>query len=54
MFYLLSQYILDQAHGTDWESRVSFLRLFRYITVRSAGGAITSLALSLWLGPLAP
>ena len=51
MFYWLSQYILDQAHGTDWESRVSFLRLFRYITVRSAGAAVTSLALCWWLGP---
>ena len=51
MLYLLSQYIIDQAHGTDWESRVSVLRLFRYITVRSAGGALTALMLCWWLGP---
>ena len=50
MFYL-SQWILDWVHGSDWESRLSFLRLFRYITVRSAGAAITSLILSWWLGP---
>ncbi|HEV2693787.1 MAG TPA: phospho-N-acetylmuramoyl-pentapeptide-transferase [Verrucomicrobiae bacterium] len=51
MLYYLSQHILDWAHGTDWESRVSFLRLFRYITVRSAGAAVTALVLSWWLGP---
>jgi phospho-N-acetylmuramoyl-pentapeptide-transferase len=51
MLYLLSQYILDRAHGSDWESRLAFLRLFRYTTVRSAGAAITALALSWWLGP---
>ena len=51
MFYYLSQQILDWSHGTAWESRLSFLRLFRYITVRSAGAAITALILSWWLGP---
>jgi len=51
MIYYLSQQILEQAHGTDWESRVSFLRLFRYITVRCAGAAVTALVLSWWLGP---
>ena len=51
MLYLLSQYILDWAHGTEWESRLAFLRLFKYITVRSAGAAITSLVLSWLLGP---
>jgi phospho-N-acetylmuramoyl-pentapeptide-transferase len=51
MLYLLSQQILDWAHGSDWESRLSFLRLFKYITVRSAGAAVTSLALCWWLGP---
>jgi phospho-N-acetylmuramoyl-pentapeptide-transferase len=51
MLYYLSQQILDWAHGTTWESRLSFLRLFRYITVRSAGAAITALLLSWWLGP---
>ena len=51
MLYYLSQLLLDGSHGTAWESRLSWLRLFHYITVRSAGGAITALALSWWLGP---
>ncbi|HEY4952526.1 MAG TPA: phospho-N-acetylmuramoyl-pentapeptide-transferase [Verrucomicrobiae bacterium] len=51
MLYYLSQHILDWSHGTTWESRLSFLRLFRYITVRSAGAAMTALLLSWWLGP---
>lgn len=51
MFYYLSQRILDWAHGGDWESRLSFLRLFKYITVRAAGAAVTALVLSWWLGP---
>ncbi len=51
MLYYLSQQILDWTHGTTWEGRLSFLRLFRYITVRSAGASITALALSWWLGP---
>jgi phospho-N-acetylmuramoyl-pentapeptide-transferase len=51
MLYYLSQQLLDWSHGTAWESRLSFLRLFRYITVRAAGAAITALLLSLWLGP---
>jgi phospho-N-acetylmuramoyl-pentapeptide-transferase len=51
MLYFLSQRILEWARGSDWESRLSFLRLFRYITVRSAGAAITSLVLCWWLGP---
>lgn len=52
MLYYLSQYVLDLAHGTSWEDTLSFLRLFRYITIRSAGAAVTALALSLWLGPI--
>jgi phospho-N-acetylmuramoyl-pentapeptide-transferase len=51
MLYYLSQQILDVTAGTTWESRLSWLRLFRYITVRAAGAAITSLLLSWWLGP---
>ena len=51
MLYYLSQSILDWAHGTEWESRLSFLRLFKYITVRCAGAAVTSLLLSWWSGP---
>jgi len=51
MLDYLSQQILDYAHGSDWQSRLAFLRLFHYITVRCAGAAITSLLLSWWLGP---
>jgi phospho-N-acetylmuramoyl-pentapeptide-transferase len=51
MIYYLTQYIQQQAAGTEWENPLSFLRVFQYITVRSAGAAITALILSLWLGP---
>src|ERR1700690_4164526 len=51
MLFYLSQQILDWSHGTEWESRLSFLRLFKYITVRCAGAAVTALILSWWLGP---
>jgi phospho-N-acetylmuramoyl-pentapeptide-transferase len=51
MLYYLSQHLLDWSHGTVWENRLSALRLFHYITVRSAGAAITALILSWWLGP---
>lgn len=53
MLFYLSQYLQDQAAGTDWESALSPLRVFRYITFRSAGAAVTALLLSLWLGPRA-
>jgi phospho-N-acetylmuramoyl-pentapeptide-transferase len=51
MFYFLSQKLLDWSTGTPWADRLSFLRLFHYITFRSAGAAITALLLSWWLGP---
>lgn len=51
MLYYLSQRLLEWSHGTDWESRLSWLRLFHYITVRSAGAAVTALILSWWFGP---
>ena len=51
MIYYLSQYALELAKNSAWEDSLSFLRLFRYITVRSAGAAITGLVLSWWLGP---
>ncbi|MST94968.1 MAG: phospho-N-acetylmuramoyl-pentapeptide-transferase [Pedosphaera sp.] len=50
MLPYLSQMLLDASHGTDWESSVSWLRVFKYITLRSAGAAITALFISLWLG----
>ncbi|MCU0787144.1 MAG: phospho-N-acetylmuramoyl-pentapeptide-transferase [Verrucomicrobia bacterium] len=51
MLYYLSQWILEQAAGGPWAESLSPLRLFRYITVRSAGAATTALLLSWWLGP---
>ena len=51
MFYYLSQYLLAQSAETEWADRLSALRLFRYITFRSAGAALTALMLSWWLGP---
>jgi phospho-N-acetylmuramoyl-pentapeptide-transferase len=51
MFYYLSQYLRMQAEGTEWANYVSPLRVFSYITVRSAGAAITALIFSWWLGP---
>ena len=51
MFYWLSQHLLDWSHGTAWENRLAWLRLFHYITVRSAGAAVTALLLSWWFGP---
>ena len=51
MFYYVSQWLLDWSAGTAWADRLSPLRLFRYITFRSGGAAITALLLSLWMGP---
>lgn len=51
MLYYLSQQALNAARGTDWSDLLSGLRVFQYITFRSAGAAITALLLSLWLGP---
>src|SRR5438477_6076304 len=51
MLYDLSQYWLREAAGTAWADYLSPLRVFRYITFRSAGAAVTALLLSLWLGP---
>ncbi|MGB7749060.1 MAG: phospho-N-acetylmuramoyl-pentapeptide-transferase [Verrucomicrobiia bacterium] len=51
MFYYLSQLLLEWSRGTPWAGHLSALRLFRYITVRSAGAAVTALVLSWWLGP---
>lgn len=43
--------MLEWSAGTPWAERLSALRLFRYITFRSAGAAVTALVLSWWLGP---
>jgi phospho-N-acetylmuramoyl-pentapeptide-transferase len=51
MLYYLNQYLQQEAAGTAWADYLSPLRVFRYITFRSAGAAVTALLLSLWLGP---
>ena len=52
MLFYLSQYLHSRAEGTEWAASVSFLRVFRYITVRSAGAAVTALIISWWFGPV--
>src|SRR5438045_862580 len=51
MLYYLSQYLQQESAGTAWADYLSPLRVFRYITFRSAGAAVTALLLSLWMGP---
>jgi phospho-N-acetylmuramoyl-pentapeptide-transferase len=52
MIYWLTQvYLPDLVKGTAWQESFSFLRLFYYITFRSAGAAVTALLLCWWLGP---
>ena len=51
MLFYLCQFLQQEAAGTAWEDPLSPLRVFRYITFRSAGAAVTALLLSLWLGP---
>jgi phospho-N-acetylmuramoyl-pentapeptide-transferase len=51
MFFYLSQKLLKEVAGTAAEPYATPLRLFRYITFRSAGAAVTALLLSWWLYP---
>jgi phospho-N-acetylmuramoyl-pentapeptide-transferase len=51
MFYYLSDWLLRRAAGTAWAEQLSALRLFKYITFRCAGAAVTALVMSWWLGP---
>jgi phospho-N-acetylmuramoyl-pentapeptide-transferase len=51
MLFYLSQYLQHRAAGTDWAETLGFLRVFRYITFRSAGAAVTALVISWWFGP---
>ena len=53
MFYYLSQvpqWLAQNGYAgyADW---ISFLRVFQYITFRTAGAAVTALLLCWWLGP---
>ena len=51
MLYYLSQYLLNVTAGTNWAGPLSPLRVFKYITFRSGGAAVTALLLSWMLGP---
>ena len=53
MFYFLSELPewLKQSGYAAWADWLSPLRVFQYITFRSAGAAVTAVLLSLWLGP---
>jgi phospho-N-acetylmuramoyl-pentapeptide-transferase len=51
MFYYFAQKLMQLSAGTAWEPRLSGLRLFRYITFRSAAAAVTALMLGLLFGP---
>ena len=51
MFYYLAQLILRASAHTAWAKPLGALRLFRYITFRSAGAAVTALVLSWCLAP---
>jgi phospho-N-acetylmuramoyl-pentapeptide-transferase len=51
MIYYLTQYILELLEGTAWADPLSGLRVFRYLTVRAAGAAITALVVSWVIGP---
>ncbi|MDW7981134.1 MAG: phospho-N-acetylmuramoyl-pentapeptide-transferase [Verrucomicrobiales bacterium] len=51
MLFYLSQWLLEECKGTIWADWRSSAAAVPYITVRSAGAAITALVLSWWLGP---
>jgi phospho-N-acetylmuramoyl-pentapeptide-transferase len=51
MLYYLSIYIIEATRGTEWEALGSMFNMFRYVTFRAAGAAVTALLLSLWWGP---
>lgn len=51
MFFYISQWLLEKSAGTAWADQLSALRLFKYITFRCAGAAVTALVMSWWLGP---
>lgn len=51
MIYYLAQWIRDWGEGTSYESLTSPFRVFKYVSLRSAGAATTALFLSWGLGP---
>ncbi len=53
MLYYLAQFLINAAANTRWERlALKMCWVFRYITFRAAGAAVTALLLSWWLGPI--
>src|SRR4030095_4693152 len=50
MLYYLSVWLRHQAQGTEWASLAGPLRVFDYVSFRSAGATLTALLLSVLLG----
>lgn len=50
MLYYLSVWLRRMAEGTDWAEWTGPLRVFDYVTFRSAGAALTALLVSVFLG----
>ncbi len=51
MLYYISVWLRHWAEGTEWAAWFGPLRVFDYVTFRSGGAVLTSLLLSLLLGP---
>ena len=51
MLYYLSVWLRRWSEGTEWAELAGPLRVFDYVTFRSAGAALTALLLSLVAGP---
>lgn len=51
MLYYLSVWLREWGRGTEWEVWFGPLRVFDYVTFRSAGAALTALMMMLLLGP---
>src|SRR5262245_49528723 len=51
MLYYLSVWLRRWAEGSAWAEWAGPLRVFDYVTFRSAGAVLTALLLSLFLGP---
>ena len=54
MFFYLSQapqWLAENGY-TAWADWLSFLRVFQYITFRTAGAAVTALLFCWWFGPV--
>lgn len=52
MLYYLSEWITQSVQGSEWQDNLSPLRLFSYISFRSAGAFVTAFIVSLSFGPM--